>query len=108
VIDIAAMAIPEFQEDLVSVFGESIGWIIGHMILLSAFALVAITISKRNHVISRSGLNKEILQRAFVFSMLTLFLFFIFFWQFDYSNEDSIVLAFFSGWALWWSINVLG
>jgi len=108
VIDIAAMAIPEFQKDLVSVFGENIGWLIGHMILLTAFALVAITISRRNHVISRSGLNKEILQRAFVFSMLTLFLFSMFFWQFDYSNASSIGLAFFSAWALWWSVNVLG
>ena len=44
--DLASIIMGSFQDDLTSVFGDSIGWLVGHAILLAT--LVAMVFDKRD------------------------------------------------------------
>ena len=54
--DLASAMLGTFQDELVSVFGASIGWFVGHAILLAALVAVVFAIRERDHVIKHSGL----------------------------------------------------
>ena len=46
--DLASTILGTFQDDLVSVFGDSIGWAVGHAILLATLVAMVFAIRERD------------------------------------------------------------
>ncbi len=107
-INVAAIVLGNFQDDLVETFGNSIGWAIGHLILISFLALVIVVIRGREHVFNHSGIGRREVQDWVATIFLTLFLFIIYASVFDFESTASIVLAVASSVSLRWMIVVVG
>ena len=75
--NIASTILAGFQDDLVVLFGETLGWIVGHSILAAALATIVLGIKERDHIIQRSGFGKNEILDLGVFLLLTLSLFYI-------------------------------
>ena len=52
--DIASLVLAGFQDTLVSAFGTSLGWIIGHMIVLFLGLSIIWVIQNRNRIAKES------------------------------------------------------
>ena len=52
--NIASIILGEFQDDLTVLFGETLGWIVGHTILAAALVTIVLGIKERDHIINRS------------------------------------------------------
>ena len=76
-VNIASTILAGFQDDLVVLFGETLGWIVGHSILAAALATIVLGIKERDHIIQRSGFGKNEILDLGVFLLLTLSLFYI-------------------------------
>jgi len=108
VFDLASLVLGTFQGELVSVFGDSIGWFVGHAILLAALATLVFAIRERDHVIKHSGLGRSQAIDFGVSLLLTLALFYFFSAICGFASIPSLVVGATSALFLRWMVTVLG
>lgn len=106
--NIASIILGEFQDDLTVLFGETLGWIVGHMILAAALVTIVLGIKERDHIIKRSGFGKSETLDLGVFLLLTLFLSYIYTNTFHFESMASLALGAASSLSLRWMVVVLG
>ena len=106
--DLASIVLGTFQGELVSVFGDSIGWFVGHAILLAALATLVFAIRERDHVIKHSGLGRSQAIDFGVSLLLTLALFYFFSAICGFASIPSLVVGVTSALFLRWMVTVLG
>ena len=106
-IDLASPVLGSFQDSLDSAFGESMGWITGHLILVGAVALVALAIKNRDHVVNQSGFSRDTIVDISATVMATVILFSIFTNTFGWPGAPALALAVVSALSLRWHVLIL-
>lgn len=107
-LDIASVVLGGFQDDLSSTFGDSIGWAVGHAILLIFLGVLFFGIRGRDHIINHSGVGRSEALDLGVFLLLTLSLYYINSSMFDFELGASLGLAAAASLFLRWMVTVLG
>ena len=51
-VDLASMLFGDFQDSIVATFGDTIGWVVGHALIVGLVALVWYTWLGREHILS--------------------------------------------------------
>ena len=106
--DLASIMLGTFQGELVSVFGASVGWFVGHAILLAALVTVFFAIREREHVVKHSGLGRSQAIDLGIFLVLTLSLFYFYGTVCGFALGPSLVLGATSTLFLRWMVTILG
>ncbi len=106
--DLASTILGPFQDDLVSVFGDSIGWFVGHSILLATLAAMVFAIRERDHVINHSGIGRSQALDLGSFLMLTLVLFFFYNSICGFASTPSLIVGATSSRFLRWMVIIPG
>ncbi|MEE2629857.1 MAG: hypothetical protein VX492_03290 [Candidatus Thermoplasmatota archaeon] len=107
-VDFAATVLGGFQNDIVAVFGETAGWVLGHAILVFSVAIAIVAIRERTHILHYSGLGKPMAIDAAAILALTVLQFYIFTESFNFSTSASVPLALTSSLSIRWLVAVLG
>ncbi len=107
-VDLASIILGGFQESLISVFGDTIGWIIGHAIIVLCLVVILFAIMGRDHIISNSGLGRSESVDFGVFLLLTLTLYFVYTSVFVFASGASFGLAVISSLSIRWMVTILG
>lgn len=107
-VDIASLLLGGFQDSLVSVFGSSIGWAIGHLILLAGAGLVIFALRERRHIISNSGFNKQHAWDGIATLLVSIILFYIYTSIFEFETVASLGISLASSISLRWMVVILG
>ena len=106
--DIAGMILGGFQTNLNSAFGDTIGWLIGHLILISILVAIVVGIRQRNHMINRSGFTRSNAVDLTVFMLMTLAFYYAYSSIIAFETAASWGIAFTSSLSLRWMITILG
>ena len=107
-VDFAALVLGGFRNDIVAVFGETAGWIIGHTILLIFAALAVVAVKERAHIMHYSGLGRKFSVDVLSILFLIALQYYIFTESFDFSAGASLGLALTSSLSIRWMVQVLG
>ncbi len=107
-VDFAATVLGRFQNDIVAVFGETAGWVLGHAILVFSVAIAIVAIRERSHILHHSGIGKPMAIDASIILALTVLQFYIFTESFNFSTSASVPLALTSSLSIRWLVAVLG
>tara|TARA_B100000686_G_scaffold88132_1_gene94870 strand:+ start:3282 stop:3608 length:327 start_codon:yes stop_codon:yes gene_type:complete len=108
VIDIASIVLGGFQEDLVSAFGNSMGWAVGHLILLVTIGLLVLGLRERDHIINHSGFGRKQARDGIATLSLTIILYYVYTSTFDFDPTASVAISVASSLSLRWMVTVLG
>ena len=106
-VDIASLVLAGFQDTLVSAFGASLGWIIGHMIVLFLGLSIIWVIQNRNRIAKESGWGYPNLVDIFVIVLLTVLQYLVYVNLLDFPSTASWGLAIFWTFTLRWHVLVL-
>ncbi|MBN28992.1 MAG: hypothetical protein CMB33_03880 [Euryarchaeota archaeon] len=106
--DLASTILGTFQDDLVSVFGDSIGWAVGHAILLVTLVAMVFAIREREHVIKNSGIGRTQVIDLGTFLLLTLALFYFYSAVCGFATIPSLIVGATSSLSLRWMVTILG
>ncbi len=107
-IDLASLVLMGFQDDLVLTFGDTVGWLIGHLVLLGALTVVVVAIRERDYIFNQSGFDRSTIWDALLVVGLTLMQLQVFTSTFGFDPLASIALAVLSSFMIRWLVNVLG
>ena len=107
-LDLASTILGTFQDDLVSVFGDSVGWFFGHVILLTILGGMVFAVRERDHVVKHSGLGRSQAFDLTIFILLTLALFYFYSTVCDFETTPSLVVGATSSLFLRWLVIILG
>lgn len=105
--DLASTLLGPFQDELVSVFGDSLGWFVGHAILLVTLVALVVAIRERDHVIKHSGIGRSQAIDFGVFLLLTLSLFYFYSTVCGLASGPSLVVGAISTLFLRWMVTIL-
>jgi hypothetical protein len=108
VFDLASTILGPFQNDLESVFGDSIGWFVGHAILLATLMAMVFAIREREHVIKHSGLGRSQALDFGTFLILSLVFFYFYSAICGFASGPSLLVAATSSLFLRWMVIILG
>jgi len=108
VIDLASIVLRGFQDDIISTFGETAGWLVGHLIILGTLTLAVMAIRERDHILDQSGFDRTTVWDASLLVVLTLVLYLAFTSAFGFESAPSVALAAVSAISVRWMVNVLG
>ena len=106
-IDIASIVLAGFQDSIESAFGPSLGWLIGHIIVLFLILAIIWAIKNRKHIASESGWGYPNLIDISVITLLTVTQYLVFINLLNFPGTASWGLAIFSTMSLRWHILVL-
>ena len=107
-VDLASIMFGTFQDEVGSVFGDSVGWFVGHVILLTALVGVIFAIKERDHVIEHSGLGRSQALDLGIFLLLTLSIFYFYTAICGFASGPSLVLGAITTLFLRWMVTILG
>ena len=107
-VNLASIFLGDFQNSLYSAFGNSIGWVVGHLILITIISIAVIGIRKRDHVIMYSGMDVKMATDSFTIIILSAAFFWIYTTSFSFEVVPSIALAASTSLSLRWMITILG
>jgi hypothetical protein len=108
VFNLASIMLGTFQDELVSVFGASIGWFVGHAILLVTLVVLVIAIRERDHIINHSGIGRSEALDFGIFLLLTFALFFFYSSVSGFAFAPSLAIGVASALFLRWVVTILG
>ena len=60
-VDGASPVLGGFQDSIVDAFGATVGWWVGHLLVLGMVALCAVALQNREHIAKNSGLGRSML-----------------------------------------------
>ena len=106
--DLATPVLGAFQDSLDSAFGNDLGWVLGHIILVSALAASILAVRERNHIIAYSGIDKRLALDAAATLLLTLVIYWIFTAVFEFDSGASVGLSFVTAISMRWMVTVMG
>tara|TARA_B110000444_G_C18818946_1_gene586677 strand:- start:6 stop:332 length:327 start_codon:yes stop_codon:yes gene_type:complete len=106
-IDIASVLLAGFQDSIVSAFGTSFGWIIGHIIVLFIAISIIWIIQNRNHITSESGWGYSNLKDISIILLLTLIQYLVYVNMLGFPGTASLGISLVGTMSLRWHILVL-
>jgi|TARA_B110000263_G_scaffold239292_1_gene241380 uncharacterized membrane protein YdfJ with MMPL/SSD domain len=106
-IDVASLVLADFQDTIVAAFGPSLGWIVGHAIVLLLILSTFWAIQNRHHILNESGWSYSNLMDISIIFLLTAVQYLIYANLLNFPEAASFGLALFWTMALRWHILVL-
>ena len=71
-VDLASMLFGDFQDSIVTTFGDTLGWVIGHALIAGLVALGWYSWIGRNHIRKQSGWGRSDLRDITTIIALTM------------------------------------
>jgi len=106
-IDVASLVLGSFQDTMVAAFGDTFGWIIGHIIVLLLLMSILWVAQNRNHILNESGWGYSNLQDISLILILTGIQYLIYVNLLEFPVEASLGVSLFVTMSLRWHILVL-
>ena len=106
--DLASIILGTFQDGLASVFGDSVGWFVGHAILLATLGGMVFAVRERDHIVKHSGLGRSQAYDLTAFILLTLSLFYFYSTVCGFATTPSLIVGATSSLFLRWMVTILG
>tara|TARA_B100000401_G_C52731630_1_gene683869 strand:+ start:160 stop:486 length:327 start_codon:yes stop_codon:yes gene_type:complete len=106
--DIPSIIFGPLQEDIVIVFGESIGMLIGHLIIIAIISSIVVVFQNRRHIYEKSGFDKNTAIDIFSLLVLSIIQFIVFTSIFDFSQSASVLLSVIGSLLLRWVMYMVG
>ena len=105
--DLASAVFGDFQDSIVATFGDSLGWVVGHALIVGTVALLWFTWTGRNHIRTESGWDNSTLLDMATVSALTLAQYAVFTGTLGYPIGASLGVACAGTMFVRWCVNVL-
>lgn len=105
--DLASVVFGDFQDSLVATFGGSLGWLVGHALIVGTVALLWFSWAGRNHIQAKSGWDRSTLVDMATVAALTLAQYAVFTGNFGFPVGPSLGVAFAGAMLARWCVNVL-
>ena len=96
-----------FQDSIVTTFGDTIGWAVGHALIAGLVALVWYTWIGRNHIRTQSGWGMPEIRDIATILAVTMAQYIVYTGNLDYPEGPSLAIAFSATIFARWCINVL-
>jgi hypothetical protein len=106
-VDFASMLFGDFQDSIVASFGDTIGWVVGHALIVGLVALVWYTWIGRNHIRTQSGWGAPEIRDAATILTVTMAQYIVYTSNLDYREGPALAVAFSATMFARWCINVL-
>ena len=106
-VDFASMLFGDFQDSIVTTFGDTIGWVVGHALIAGLVALVWYTWIGRNHIRTQSGGGMPEIRDIATILAVTMAQYIVYTGNLDYPEGPSLAIAFSATIFARWCINVL-
>lgn len=106
-VDLASMLFGDFQDSIVTTFGDTLGWVIGHALIAGLVALGWCSWIGRNHIRKQSGWGMSELRDITTIIVLTMAQYVVYTENFDYPEFPAMGVAFSATMLARWCINVL-
>ena len=106
-LDLASMVFGDFQDNIVSAFGNDLGWLIGHTLLLGTISLFVVSWINREHIRTQSGWDKSTLLDLATIAALTLIQYAIYTGNFGFAASASLGVAIVGSMTARWLVNVV-
>ena len=105
--DLASTVFGDFQDSIVATFGDSLGWVVGHALIVGTVALLWFTWTGRNHIRKESGWDNSTLLDMATVTALTLAQYAVYTGTLGYPIGASLGVAFAGTMFVRWCVNVL-
>ena len=105
--DLASAVFGVFQDSIVATFGDSLGWVVGHALIVGTVALLWFTWTGRNHIRKESGWGRSTLLDMATVTALTLAQYAVYTGTLGYPIGASLGVAFAGTMFVRWCVNVL-
>lgn len=106
-VDLASMLFGDFQDSIVATFGDTIGWVVGHGLIVGLIALVWYTWVGRVHIRTQSGWGMPEIRDAATIIAVTMAQYIVYTSNLDYPDGPALAVAFSSTMFARWCVNVL-
>ena len=106
-VDFASMLFGDFQDSIVTTFGDTIGWVVGHALIAGLVALVWYTWIGRHHIRTQSGWGMPEFRDIAAILAVTMAQYIVYTGNLDYPEGPSLAIAFSATIFARWCINVL-
>ena len=106
-VDLASSVLGGFQDSLEAAFGASMGWVVGHLILVGALALIALAIKNRDHITNQSGFSRDTLVDVTSTGAATLLLFAMFTNTFGWPLAPALAIGLAAALSLRWHVLIV-
>ena len=105
--DLASAVFGDFQDSIVATFGDSLGGVVGHALIVGTVALLWFTWTGRNHIRKESGWDNSTLLDMATVTALTLAQYAVYTGTLGYPIGASLGVAFAGTMFVRWCVNVL-
>ena len=105
--DLASTVFGDFQDSIVATFGDSLGSVVGHALIVGTVALLWFTWTGRNHIRTESGWDNSTLLDMATVTALTLAQYAVYTGTLGYPIGASLGVAFAGTMFVRWCVNVL-
>ena len=105
-VDLASMLFGDFQDSIVTTFGDTLGWVIGHALIAGLVALGWYSWIGRNHIRKQSGWGMSDLRDITTIIALTMAQYVVYTENFDYPEFPAMGVAFAATMLARWCINL--
>tara|TARA_B100000029_G_scaffold36690_1_gene34551 strand:- start:3225 stop:3551 length:327 start_codon:yes stop_codon:yes gene_type:complete len=105
--DIASVVFGDFQDSIVATFGDTLGWLVGHALIVGTAALIWFSWGGRDHIREKSGWDKSTLFDMTTVAALTLAQYAVFTGTFGFPVGPSLGVAFGGAMFARWCVNIL-
>ena len=106
-VDLASMLFGDFQDSIVATFGETIGWVVGHGLIVGLFALVWYTWVGREHIRTQSGWGMPEIRDIATIIAVTMAQYIVYTSNLEYPDGPALAVAFCATMFARWCVNVL-
>ena len=106
-VDFASMLFGDFQDSIGATFGDTIGWVVGHSLIVGLVALVWYTWIGRNHIRPQSGWGMPEIRDIATILAVTMAQYIVYTSNLDYPEWPALAIAFSATMFARWCINVL-
>ena len=106
-VDFASMLFGDFQDSIVATFGDTIGWVVGHALIVGLVTLVWYTWIGRNHIRTQSGWGMPEIRDIVTILAVTMAQYIVYTGNLGYPEGPALAIAFSATIFARWCINVL-
>ena len=106
-VDVASPVLGGFQDNIIDAFGATVGWWVGHLLVVGILALSVVALQNRHHIANHSGFGRSTLMDATATLALTAIQYSVFTGAFDWPEEVSLALGIICALTLRWHLLIV-
>ena len=106
-VDVASPVLGGFQDNIIDAFGATVGWWVGHLLVVGILALSVVALQNRHHIANHSGFGRSTLMDATATLALTAIQYSVFTGAFDWPAGVSLALGVICALTLRWHLLIV-